>query len=87
MCERFDIDLDELRAVTGFSSSPCHGPVAAAQQWTVAVIRVLDKRLRDLGRGERPDIADVADAVDELLDRSVGAEGVRDSGSQGVVTR
>jgi type I restriction enzyme, R subunit len=38
------------------------------------VIRVLAERLVDLGRGERPDISEVADAVDALLDRSVGAE-------------
>jgi type I restriction enzyme R subunit len=49
-------------------------PVAAAQQATVAVIRVLAERILDLGRGERPDIGDLSDAVDALLDRSVGAE-------------
>jgi type I restriction enzyme R subunit len=38
------------------------------------VIRVLAERILDLGRGERPDISDVSDAVDALLDRSVGAE-------------
>ena len=40
----------------------------------MAVIRVLAERILDLGRGERPDISEVADAVDALLDRSVGAE-------------
>src|SRR6266511_2582649 len=49
-------------------------PVAAGLQGTVAVIRVLAERLLDLGRGERPDISEVSDAVDALLDRSVGAE-------------
>jgi type I restriction enzyme R subunit len=43
-------------------------------QATVAVIRVLAERILDVGRGERPDIDDIADAVDALLDRSVGAE-------------
>ena len=49
-------------------------PVASSHQATVAVIRVLAERLLDLGRGERPDISEVSDAVDALLDRSVGAE-------------
>jgi type I restriction enzyme R subunit len=49
-------------------------PIAASLQGTVAVIRVLAERILDLGRGERPDISDVSDAVDALLDRSVGAE-------------
>src|SRR5262249_21521924 len=49
-------------------------PVAGGLQGKVAVIRVLAERLKDLGRGDRPDITDVADAVDALLDRSVGAE-------------
>ena len=49
-------------------------PVAAALQGTVAVIRVLAERLLELGRGEQPDISEVSNAVDALLDRSVGAE-------------
>ncbi len=49
-------------------------PSAAAFQPTVAVIRVLAERVQDAGRPERTDIAAIADAVDALLDRSVGAE-------------
>jgi type I restriction enzyme R subunit len=107
LCDRYDVDLDELRAAGGFEfialrdaaveallvddevreafltaarrarklfKAVLPDPVAAAQQSTVAVIRVLAERILDLGRGERPDIGDVADAVDALLDRSVGAE-------------
>ncbi len=107
LCERYDVDLDELRVATGFEfialrdaaveallvdddvrgaflvaarrarklfKAVLPDPVAASAQATVAVIRVLAERLLDLGRGERPDISDVSDAVDALLDRSVGAE-------------
>lgn len=107
LCARYDVDLDELRAATGFEfialrdasveallvdeevreaflacarrarklfKAVLPDPVAAGLQGTVAVIRVLAERLLDLGQGERPDISDVADAVDALLDRSVGAE-------------
>ncbi|HEY7196346.1 MAG TPA: HsdR family type I site-specific deoxyribonuclease [Gaiellaceae bacterium] len=107
LCARYDVDLDELRAATGFEfialrdaaveallvdeevreaflgsarrarklfKAVLPDPVAAGQQGTVAVIRVLAERLLDLGRGERPDISEVSDAVDALLDRSVGAE-------------
>jgi type I restriction enzyme R subunit len=107
LCARYDVDLDELRAATGFEfialrdasveallvdeevreaflasarrarklfKAVLPDPVAAGLTGTVAVIRVLAERLLDLGRCERPDISDVADAVDALLDRSVGAE-------------
>ena len=107
LCERYDIDLDELRVATGFEfialrdaaveallvdeevraaflatarrarklfKAVLPDPVAASAQATVAVIRVLAEKILDLGRGERPDIEDVSDAVDALLDRSVGAE-------------
>jgi type I restriction enzyme R subunit len=107
LCERYDVDIDELRTATGFEfialrdaaveallvddqvreaflvaarrarklfKAVLPDPVAAAQQATVAVIRVLAERILDLGRGERPDIGDLSDAVDALLDRSVGAE-------------
>jgi type I restriction enzyme R subunit len=107
LCERYDVDLDELRVATGFEfialrdaaveallvddevrelflaaarrarklfKAVLPDPVASVHQSTVAVIRVLAERILDLGRGERPDITAVADAVDELLDRSVGAE-------------
>ncbi|MCA9855949.1 MAG: HsdR family type I site-specific deoxyribonuclease [Dehalococcoidia bacterium] len=49
-------------------------PAAAAQQHTVAAIRVLAERLLDLARPPAADLDAIADAVDELLDRSVGAE-------------
>jgi type I restriction enzyme R subunit len=49
-------------------------PAAARQQRTVAAVRVLAERIADVTRPPRPDIAAVADAVDALLDRSVGAE-------------
>src|SRR5664280_3496940 len=40
----------------------------------VAVIRVLAERITDLSRPSHTDIAAITDAVDALLDRSVGAE-------------
>jgi len=49
-------------------------PAAGAQQATVAAIRVLTERLLDLGRAPAADLDEIADAVDALLDRSVGAE-------------
>jgi type I restriction enzyme R subunit len=49
-------------------------PAAAAQQHTVAAIRVLAERLLDLSRPPAANLDDIADSVDELLDRSVGAE-------------
>ena len=49
-------------------------PAAADHQATVAVIRVLAERIADVSRPPQPDITAVTDAVDELLDRSVGAE-------------
>jgi type I restriction enzyme R subunit len=107
LCERYDVDLDELRVASGFEfvalrdaaveallvddevraaflssarrvrklfKAVLPDPVAASAQATVAVIRVLAERILDLGQGERPDVTDVADAVDALLDRSIGAE-------------
>jgi len=49
-------------------------PEAAAQQRTVAAIRVLHERIIEVTRPPAADISGVADAVDALLDRSVGAE-------------
>lgn len=49
-------------------------PKAAAQQRTVAAIRVLHERIIEVTRPPAPEISAVADAVDALLDRSVGAE-------------
>uniref|UniRef100_UPI003D901559 type I restriction endonuclease subunit R n=1 Tax=Gordonia sp. B7-2 TaxID=3420932 RepID=UPI003D901559 len=47
---------------------------AAAQQRNVAAIRVLAERIHEVTKPPTPDIGTVADAVDALLDRSVGAE-------------
>ena len=49
-------------------------PMAAAYQAPVAVIRVLAERIADLSKAPQVDLTVVADAVDALLDRSVGAE-------------
>lgn len=49
-------------------------PQAAAQQHTVAVIRVLAERVADVSRPPKADLDSISDAVDALLDRSVGAE-------------
>lgn len=49
-------------------------PKAAAHQRTVAAIRVLAERIADVSRAPKADVQDVSDAVDALLDRSVGAE-------------
>jgi type I restriction enzyme, R subunit len=107
LCERYDIDLDDLRIATGFEfialrdsaveallvddevreefvglarqarrlfKAVLPDPMVAAHRGTVAVIRVLHERITALTRGEHPEISDVADAVDALLDRSIGAE-------------
>ena len=49
-------------------------PAAAAHQHTVAAIRVLAERVAEVSRPPQADLDDIADAVDALLDRSVGAE-------------
>ncbi len=49
-------------------------PAASAHQASVAVIRVLAERIADVSRSPQADIHRVTDAVDALLDRSVGAE-------------
>jgi type I restriction enzyme, R subunit len=49
-------------------------PAAAAQQQTVAAIRVLAERIADVSRPLKADLTEISDAVDALLDRSVGAE-------------
>jgi type I restriction enzyme R subunit len=107
LCERYDVDLDELRAASGFAfialrdsavealltdeevrteylAAASHArklfkavlpdPAASVHQARVAVIRVLAERIADLSRTPQSDIEQVTDAVDELLDRSVGAE-------------
>jgi type I restriction enzyme, R subunit len=69
---------------TGFMTGASHvrklfkallpDPKAAAQQRSVAAIRVVAERIADVTRTPAADIKAVADAVDALLDRSVGAE-------------
>ncbi|MFE9693682.1 HsdR family type I site-specific deoxyribonuclease [Micromonospora sp. NPDC005806] len=49
-------------------------PAAAVHQRTVAAIRVLAERIADVSRPPQADLDQIADAVDALLDRSVGAE-------------
>jgi type I restriction enzyme R subunit len=49
-------------------------PKAASEQQTVAAIRVIAERIADVSRPAEADITAVAEAVDALLDRSVGAE-------------
>ena len=49
-------------------------PQAVAQQRNVAAIRVLAERIAKVTRPPMADISTVADSVDALLDRSVGAE-------------
>ncbi|MEZ2122336.1 type I restriction endonuclease subunit R [Corynebacterium sp. CCM 9203] len=49
-------------------------PKAAAQQRNVAAIRVLAERIAEVTRPPGADLGAAADAVDALLDRSVGAE-------------
>jgi type I restriction enzyme R subunit len=106
-CQRYDVDLDELRAASGFTfialrdaaveallvdeevrteflaaagrarklfKAILPDPAAAAYQAAVAVIRVLAERITDLSKAPQADLTAVADAVDALLDRSVGAE-------------
>jgi type I restriction enzyme, R subunit len=107
LSERYDVDLDELRAASGFTfialrdaavealladeevraeflAAAGHArklfkavlpdPAAATHQAMVAVIRVLAERIADVSRPPQADISEVTDAVDALLDRSVGAE-------------
>ncbi len=107
LCDRYDVDLDELRRSSGFAfialrdsaveallidqevrteflAAARHArklfkavlpdPAAAVHQGTLAVIRVLAERIEDVSRSPQTDISAVADAVDALLDRSVGAE-------------
>ncbi|WP_114905338.1 type I restriction endonuclease subunit R [Ornithinimicrobium murale] len=49
-------------------------PTAAAQQRNVAAIRVIAERIAEVTRPPEADLGSVTDAVDALLDRSVGAE-------------
>ena len=49
-------------------------PAAAKQQRTVAAVRVLSERIAEVTRPPSPNLGDLSDEVDALLDRSVGAE-------------
>jgi type I restriction enzyme R subunit len=106
LCERYDVDLDELWHASGFEfiglrdaatealiadpdvraefmaaatlarklfKAVLPDPAAAQWQSKVAVIRALAEHITSLGRVVY-DVTEVADAVDALLDRSVGAE-------------
>jgi type I restriction enzyme R subunit len=106
LCERYDVDLDELWHASGFEfiglrdaatealiadpdvraefmstatvarklfKAVLPDPAAAQWQSKVAVIRALAEHIASLGRVVY-DVTDVAEAVDALLDRSVGAE-------------
>jgi len=66
--------MDAARHVRKLFKALLPDPKAAAQQRTVAAIRVLAERIADVTRPPEADISAVADAVDALLDRSVGAE-------------
>jgi type I restriction enzyme, R subunit len=106
LCERYDVDLDELWLASGFEfislrdsatealiadpdvraefmsaatvarklfKAVLPDPAAAQWQTKVAVIRALAEHIAGLNRIVY-DIDEVTDAVDALLDRSVGAE-------------
>jgi type I restriction enzyme, R subunit len=106
LCERYDVDLDELWQASGFEfiglrdaatealiadpdvraefmsaatmarklfKAVLPDPAAAQWQSKVAVIRALAEHITSLGRVVY-DVTEVAEAVDALLDRSVGAE-------------
>ena len=106
-CERYDVDLGDLRTASGFAfialrdaaveallvdedvkaeflataqrarklfKAVLPDPAAAIYQPEVAVIRVLAERIIDASRVPQPDISFITDAVDVLLDRSIGAE-------------
>lgn len=72
--EQRDAFLASARQTRKLFKALLPDPAAAAHQHTVAAIRVLAERLLDLARPPAADLEEIADAVDELLDRSVGAE-------------
>lgn len=49
-------------------------PAAAAHQATIAAVRSVAERIAELSRPPGADLTEISDAVEELLDRSVGAE-------------
>ncbi len=66
--------MGKARLVRKLFKALLPNPKAAAQQRTVAAVRVLAERIAEVTRPPKADISDVSDAVDALLDRSVGAE-------------
>jgi len=66
--------LTSARQVRKLFKALLPDPAAAAHQRTVAAIKVLADRITDVSRPPKADLDAVADAVDALLDRSVGAE-------------
>lgn len=72
--ERRAAFLAAARHVRKLFKSLLPDAAAATHQHTVAAIRVLAERLLDLARPPAADLDELVDAVDELLDRSVGAE-------------
>ena len=66
--------MGKARQVRKLFKALLPNPKAAAQQRTVAAIRVLAERIAEVTRPPQADISAVSDAVDALLDRSVGAE-------------
>lgn len=49
-------------------------PAAAGHQATIAAVRSVAERITDLTKPPGADLSEISDAVEELLDRSVGAE-------------
>lgn len=66
--------MDQARLVRKLFKGLLPNPRAARQQRNVAAIRALAKRITEVTRPPERDLSAVADAVDALLDRSVGAE-------------
>jgi type I restriction enzyme R subunit len=66
--------LSAARQVRRIFKALLPDPAAAGHQHTVATVRVLAERIAAVSRPPHADIERVADAVDALLDRSVGAE-------------
>ncbi|KRF19383.1 DEAD/DEAH box helicase [Nocardioides sp. Soil797] len=66
--------LQQARQVRKLFKALLPDPSAAAQQRNVAAIRVVAERIAEVTKPPAADIGAVTDAVDALLDRSVGAE-------------
>lgn len=66
--------MDQARLVRKLFKGLLPNTRAARQQRNVAVIRALAERITEVTRPPEQELGAVADAVDALLDRSVGAE-------------